>query len=226
MMQVLLQDDLPTLINEIKATHTFTDFFGVWRRDVDLARKAKKPPTPDRPRLSLSSNISSAFPVSLSSLSVKSLSPAKGKAPEKAQIPFRTSIHSDSSSSEDTVDPPRQSRSMDRTHDIRSMRSRASSSGSHSSSSSPTTPVTTPRQLPPISRHPAIASQEIPIRFGHNPHVLGGEILESLPEDRALPSSPKSRTRSGSTASRMNRNAKVYVPASSSYLQSSEPSCK
>lgn len=240
MMQALLRDDLPTLLKEIKATRTFSDFFGVWRRDIDLARKAdssKKQPTPDRPRLSVSTSIMSASPVSPSLLSVRSFSPSKGKAPEKAQIPFRTSAHSDSSCSEESVDPPRPSRLMDRTQEIRSLRSRASSSESHSSSSLPSTPVTAPRRLPPTSRHPAIAQQETPIRYGHNPHVPGGDrsppVLESLPEDRELSSSGKSdldggwtRPRTGSTASRMNRHTRLYVPAPSGSLQSSEPSCE
>ena len=241
MMQALLQDDLPTLIKEIKATPTFTDFFGVWRRDLDLAQKADSPkkPTADRPRLSLSFNMLSAFPVSSS----KSSSPAKGKAPEIAQVPFRTSTHSDSSSSEDSVEPPRPSRLMDRRQEIRSMRSRGSSSDSLSSSSSPSTPVTTPHHLPPASRQPVITPQELSIRFGHNPHVhvLNGErrssLLESLPEDCELSSPPKSdldgalsRGRSGSTTSMINRNTRIYVPSPSSSLRSSEPpsepSCK
>lgn len=237
MMQALLQDDLPTLIKEIKATRTFTDFFGVWRRDIDLARKAEslRKPDADPPRPSLSSSILSAFPISPGSLSTKSSSPTKGKAPEKAQITQATSTHSDSSS-EDTVDLPRPGRLMDRRQEIPSLRSRASSSGSHSSSSSPSTPVTLPQQLPPTFRQPVIASQEMPIRFEHNPHVLGGErssfILESLPEGRELSSSPMSdvdevwsRKRSGST-SKINRNARVYVPSPPSFLRSSELSCE
>ncbi|KAG8212984.1 hypothetical protein J3R82DRAFT_11370 [Butyriboletus roseoflavus] len=237
MMQTLLQDDLPTLIKEIKATRDFTDFFGVWGRDIDLARKAdssKKQPTSDQPRLSLSASIlsiSQAPPPSL----VKWSSPSKGKAPENAQIPFRTSIHSDSSS-EDSVDPPRPSRVTGRTQEIRSMRSRTSSSGSHSSSSSPSTPVTTPLRLPQ-SCQPAIASQESPIRYGHNPHVLGGDrspsVLASLPEDRELSSSPKSdldgvrtRGRPGSASSKTNRHTRLYVPAPSTPLQSPELSSR
>lgn len=237
MMQALLRDDLPALIKEIKTTHTFTDFFSVWRKDIDLAQKAQSPqkPAADRPRSSLSNSIRSAFLVSPVSLSAKSSSPTKGKAPEKIQILPATSTHSDSSSG-GTVDLPRPSRLVDRRQEIRSTRHRAPSSGSHSSSSSPSTPVTIPRQLPRTSGQPIIASQEMPIRFGHNPHVLGGERssfnLESLPEDRELSSSPKSdldglwsRRRSGST-SKMNRDARVYVPSPSSFLESSEPSCK
>jgi hypothetical protein len=243
MMQALLQDDLPTLVKEIKATRTFSDFFGVWERDLDLARKAESPkkPTTDRPRASLSASILSAFPVLPSSASTKSSSPDKGKVPEKAQVPFRTFTHSDSSSSEDSVDLPRPSRSMDRRQEIRSTRSRGSSSDSLSSSSSPSTPVTAPHQLPPTHRQPVVVSQEILVRFGHNPHVFGGErrssLLESLPEDCELSSSRKSdldrafsQGRSGSTARRINRHTSVYAPSPSSSLRSSEPpsepSCK
>ncbi|KAG9315356.1 hypothetical protein JVU11DRAFT_4501 [Chiua virens] len=214
MMRVLLQDDLPTLIQEIKATRTFTDFFGVWRRDVDLARKVQssQKSTAERSRTSFSSSILSALPVSPASLSAKSLSPAKGKSPS------RSYGHSDSSS-EDGLDPPRQGRLMEKRQEFSSMRSRASSFGSQSSSSLPSTPVTMPRQLSPSSSHPVVASQDMPIRFSHNPHVPGAErssILESLPEDCELASSPKSdldgglsRTRTESI-SRKNRNARVY----------------
>ncbi|KAF8135092.1 hypothetical protein EV363DRAFT_852322 [Boletus edulis] len=237
MMHALLQDDLPTLIREIKNTLTFSDFFGIWRRDIDLARKAassKKPVTTDRARPSLSPSIISAFPVSPSSHSAKPLSPAKGKEPEKARVPFGTYAHSDASSSEDCVYPSRPSRLVDRKQEVRSTRSRGSSSDSHSSSSLPSTPVTIPRQLPPNSRQPVIASQEVSLRFEHNPHVLVGErrssCLESLPEGRELSSSPKSdpekvlsRNRSESTASRMNRSARIYVHSLSDSPQSSAP---
>lgn len=233
MMHALLQDDLPTLIKEIKATLTFSDFFGLWRRDIDLARKAEKKPLTDRPRPSLPTSILSAFPSTPSSLSTKSLSPAKGKAPERPQVPL-SSTHLDSSSSEDSVDRSRPSRSMDRRQEVRSTRSRGSSSESHSSSSLPSTPVSMPRQLPPTSRQPVIASLETSIRFEHNPH--SGErrssCLESLPEDREFSSSPKSdvdgwsRRRSGAVAGNMNRNARIYVPSPPNSLQSSDPSCK
>ena len=238
MMQALMQDDLPVLIQEIKHTDNFTDFFSVWRRDVDLAQKAQSPQNPaaDRPRQSLSTTILSAFPASPISRSPKLSSPTKGKAPEKVQI-RAMSTHSDSSS-EDAVDLPRPSRLMDRKQEIRSMRSRDSSTGSRSSSSSPSTPGTAPRQLPPTSpstsRQSAIVPQEMPLRFGHSPHVLGSErssfILESLPEDCEFSSSPKSgpnraRSRSGS-ASKMHRNARVYPAPPPGFLESSELACK
>ena len=236
MMEALLQDDLPTLIRDIKATRTFSDFFGVWRRDIDLARKAESPkkPAADRYRSSISSSILSAFPVSPSSVSVKLSSPAKGNSPEKARVPFGISIHSDSSSSDVSVDPPRQGRLMDRMQEIHSMRSRGSSSDS--SSSLPPTPVTAPGQPLPTSRQPVVASQEKSIRFGHNPHVFGDDrrssFLESLPEDRELSSSKsdlrevRSRRRSESAASKTNRNARVYFASPTGSLQSSELSCK
>lgn len=222
MMNALLQDDLPTLVKELKATLTFTDFFGLWRKDIDLARKAASPKkqTTDRPRASLSPSMLS----SPSSFSALSPSLNKGKAPEKAQTHPVPPTHSDSSCSEDSVGPPRTSRVMDRKQEVRSMRSRGSSSESRSSSSLPSTPVTMSRQLPSATRQPVIVSQEASTSFHHNPHVLGGDrrssYLESLPEDCELSASPKSdvwsRKRSESTASSMNRNAKIY-------MQSSEP---
>lgn len=245
MMEALFEDDLPTLIKDLKITSTFTDFFGIWRRDVDLAKKAAaaakksaaeaKKPTPERSRASLSTSMFSAFPVSPTSLSAMSISSSKGKAPEKAKVPSRTSTHSDCSSSEDLADQQRPSRVMDRNQEG-SMRSRCSSSESRSSSSLPSTPVTVPRQLPSTSRQPVIASQETSVRFDHNPHAFSGErrssILESLPEDRELSSSPKSdldavcaARRSSSTASRINRTARVYM-SSQCFESPEEPSCK
>jgi hypothetical protein len=42
LIEALFVDDLPSLLRELRATRTFRDFFGFWRRDHDLALKTGK----------------------------------------------------------------------------------------------------------------------------------------------------------------------------------------
>ncbi|KAF9223376.1 hypothetical protein BS17DRAFT_767253 [Gyrodon lividus] len=232
MIHALFEDDVPTLIKEIRATRTFTDFFGFWRRDQDLERKNQphKEPTAGLTRVSLSSNMfSSYYSASTPVFSEILISPSKAKQSTQGNLPLRASTHSDSSSSEGFVGPPRPSRSVNHgqpTEDVDSTKSRVTSSwGSSTSPSLPSTPIAASRQLPPAARHPIIVSPEAPIRFGHNPEVLTSErptsMLESLPEDRELSSSSISiidmdnkawpRRRAESTASEANRKARIYA---------------
>ncbi|KIJ62832.1 hypothetical protein HYDPIDRAFT_29982 [Hydnomerulius pinastri MD-312] len=232
MIDALFRDDVPMLIKELRATRTFTDFFGFWRRDHDLAKKTQKEvTTPVKPRSSVSSSLFSAyFSASTPALSELSVPPSSvSKQPVQRQLPRRASAHSDSSSSSSSIGPSRTSKSLNygqSTDNMRPMRLRAGSSrGSPTSPSLPSTPVIASRQLPAAARQPDIVSQESPLRFGHNPDVLGNErptsMLESLPEDREF-SSPapavgmedgkrRLRRRAGSTASEANRGARIYV---------------
>ncbi|KAI0775100.1 hypothetical protein BD413DRAFT_611459 [Trametes elegans] len=43
MITAFFRDDLPTLVDELRATRMFRDFFGYWRRDLDHDRKLGKP---------------------------------------------------------------------------------------------------------------------------------------------------------------------------------------
>ncbi|EIW83788.1 hypothetical protein CONPUDRAFT_88232 [Coniophora puteana RWD-64-598 SS2] len=214
MISSMFSEDLPTLVRELRATRTFTDFFGFWRRDHDLAKKTqkklgldeKKPavPVPARSRHSISTSpLSTMFSASTPSLA--------GSQPTPPMIVKdfanrRVSTQSNGSSSSDqsihTTTPPTPSTKSRRSHhksseDGRSMRSRttstatASSSGSGSSGSIPPSPsLRTPR---------VVAPHDAPLRFGHNPSDLSLPVadsdrppLESLPEDRELPVSAKS----------------------------------
>ncbi|KAF9238514.1 hypothetical protein BU15DRAFT_62488 [Melanogaster broomeanus] len=242
MIDCLFRDDVPTLLKEIRATRTFTDFFGFWRRDHDLERKGQtqKESSQNRPRASLSPSIfSSYFSASSPALSDMFTSSSKGKQPEIPPLPIRASTHSDSSSSEGSIGPPKprpiaiaSANGGQLTEDLSSTvsptPSRAASSwGSSTSPSLPSTPVAPSRQLSAtVRQHPIIVTQELPIRFGHNPEVLNNErptsVLQPLPEDRELSSSPTSaagadskvwpRRRAGSTASEVNRRARIYEP--------------
>jgi hypothetical protein len=40
LIDALFSPNVPTLIEELRATHTFKDFFGWWRRDKDFASQA------------------------------------------------------------------------------------------------------------------------------------------------------------------------------------------
>jgi hypothetical protein len=68
----LLSDGMPALIKELRQERKISDFFGVWRRDVELAEKErrdkKKDKSPAHPRQSISSSVFSMyFPSSPSS---------------------------------------------------------------------------------------------------------------------------------------------------------------
>ncbi|KAF8840182.1 hypothetical protein BDN67DRAFT_968884 [Paxillus ammoniavirescens] len=240
MIDALFGEEVPTLVKEIRATRTFTDFFGFWRRDQDLQRKTQqhhKESANSRARATLTSSMFSAyFSASTPALSEISPSPSKGKQPAEGHLSLRASTHSDSSSSDGSVGPPKPSRQL--SGDAGSTTSRATSSGgSRTSPSLPSTPVASSRQLPATIRQPIIVSQEVPIRFGHNPQVLASErpssMLESLPEDRELSSSPMSdvdmdskawrRRRTGSIASDAHRKARVYAAPPHSLSEYTEP---
>ncbi|EGO24777.1 hypothetical protein SERLADRAFT_468580, partial [Serpula lacrymans var. lacrymans S7.9] len=97
MVNVIFQEDVPMLIKELRTTRTFTDFFGFWRRDHDLAMKRQKG-TREKPRNSVSSSVFSSY--------FAASSPALSDVPPVPRIPTspladnRASVNSDSSSSE------------------------------------------------------------------------------------------------------------------------------
>ncbi|KIK80915.1 hypothetical protein PAXRUDRAFT_15530 [Paxillus rubicundulus Ve08.2h10] len=239
MIDALFGEDVPTLVKEIRATRTFTDFFGFWRRDQDLKKKTQQPHkelATSRTRASLSSSMFSAyFSASTPALSEILPSPSKGKQPAQRQPSLCASTHSDSSSSDGSVSPPK-SRQLTADTGLKTPRA-TSSLGSRTTPSLPSTPVSSSRQLPATARQPIIVSQEAPIRFGHNPQVLASErpasILESLPEGRELSSSPMSdvdmdskawrRRRAGSIASDAHRKAKIYAAPPHSLSEYTEP---
>ena len=217
-MNALFHDDVPTLIKELKETHTFTDFFGFWRRDHDLARKLGKELTPTKSRNTVTSSVLSEF-FFASSPSLSDVHHLSTR--QRSQYPFthRLSTVSDTSSSESSVTPPVPQRTAPRRMVPPSSSYNSPSRTSALASSSASTP---PRHVTPASRQPSIALQDIPIRFGHVPEALISDrptsMLESLPEDCEVSGpagkigdhSSRSRRRAGSMASEVNRGARVY----------------
>ncbi|KAF8150697.1 hypothetical protein B0H34DRAFT_729893 [Crassisporium funariophilum] len=205
LVETLFADDMPALIQEIRASNVVTDFFGLWRRDFDVLEISRK----GQARNSLTSSIfSSYFSSSTPSLdeptspenSMRSLpsSPAK-----KGSRRPRTSSGSGSSSraseiSEELRYPS--SRRLSSTSDQTTLghRSRrradsvvsSDSSSAHSDGSSDSSSTTST-----TSTTPAIAGDN-PILFGHNPLLVNDRptsILEVLPEEREMLSkSPES----------------------------------
>lgn len=69
MIDALFEDDVPMLIKELRSTRIFTDFFGLWRGDRDLVRKAEKQPATPKRNSITSSMFSAYFSASSPSLS-------------------------------------------------------------------------------------------------------------------------------------------------------------
>ncbi|KAH7927945.1 hypothetical protein BV22DRAFT_1084069 [Leucogyrophana mollusca] len=233
MIDALFSEGVPTLIKELKATRTFTDFFGYWRRDHDLALKLQKAAAPEKPRNSISNSVFSSY-FSASTPGLVEPHPPSVRSPHK-QPPRRSSAASDSSSSDLSLPTPKfQKHPIHPVHsDERSSRSRSQSAASIPM---PPTPGSAPHTVNgsfPL-RSPVIVSQDPPINFGYNPHhtsdTIGNErptssVLEALPEDREL-SSPisiskgtisvedamrsQARRRAGSSASEANRNCRIF----------------
>lgn len=227
MINALFDEDVPTLIKELKTTHTFTDFFGFWRRDHDLARKLGKELTPTKSRSTITGSPLSEY-FFASSPSLLDILPSPPRQGLQHQSTRRLSFVSDSSSSASSVTTPASRRSPPRRTvppgGSSPSKSTSTLGGSPTSSFLPSTP---PRQASSASHQPTVALHDIPVRFGHVPEALISDrptsMLESLPEDRELPGaigkmgghSSRPRRRAGSIASEVNRGARVYGSHSS-----------
>lgn len=227
MINALFDEDVPTLIKELKTTHTFTDFFGFWRRDHDLARKLGKELTPTKSRSTITGSPLSEY-FFASSPSLLDILPSPPRQGLQHQSTRRLSFVSDSSSSASSVTTPASRRSPPRRTvppgGSSPSKSTSTLGGSPTSSFLPSTP---PRQASSVSHQPTVALHDIPVRFGHVPEALISDrptsMLESLPEDRELPGaigkmgdhSSRPRRRAGSIASEVNRGARVYGSHSS-----------
>ncbi|KAG0702470.1 hypothetical protein DFH29DRAFT_830354 [Suillus ampliporus] len=220
MINAFFQNELPTLLKELMATRTFTDFFGYWRRDHDLALKIQRSQaSPAKPRRSVSSSMLSAhFYASTPAMSdVTPPSPSVDSSHKR--LPKR-----DSSTSENSLQDQPTARTRMNGHPAGltiSLQSRSSKSTLSSSSSSSTSPSpVTPRRP---GRTPMIVTHENPITFGHDPQHTSDRysserrtsILQALPEDRevdigkTVPTDyEQTRRRAGSAA---NRTARVFV---------------
>ncbi|KAG6335117.1 hypothetical protein ID866_3971 [Astraeus odoratus] len=222
MISALFEEDVPMLIREMRSTRIFTDFFGFWRRDHDLARKSGKDPASMKSRGTVTSSVLSAH-FSASSPSFLDMLPSPTRQGSQRHSSRRLSNVSDTSSSGSSVTEQIHRKTTITPgygHVPDSTPSSRSTSASGCSPTLPSLPATPPRQFP---RQPVIANQEVPIQFGHVPESVISErptsMLESLPEDCELPSGAagksadqgiRTRRRAGSTASEVNRNARIY----------------
>ena len=161
MINALFDDDVPTL-------NTFTDLFGFWRRDYDLARKLGKELTPTKLRATrsraayyLSSSLHLAHRCHTYIIcppgSGRSTRPLIGFLLFLTLHPLRVrSVHPSLQGLLRRMVPPGSSYN-------------SPSGTSALASSSVSRP---PRHVTPASRQPSIALQDIPIRFGHVPEAL------------------------------------------------------
>ncbi|PPQ90793.1 hypothetical protein CVT25_012113 [Psilocybe cyanescens] len=182
LVETLFSDEMPALVQEIRASTIVTDFFGLWRRDYDILESSKQ-----GQRNSLTSSVFSSY-FSASSPSLSGRSTVTTSTPRKR---VSSSASSTSTSSSDVPDGslcPSSRRSSIRSNDTalahrprrRPLSSTSSDSSSiHSDGSSDSCSTT--------STNPAIVA-EASIGFGHNPesHDRPSSILEILPEEREL----------------------------------------
>lgn len=215
LIETLFSDDMPALIQEIRASTVVTDFFGLWRRDYDALDHS-----PKAARSSVTSSLfSSYFSESTSSLSGRS-----SISPER--LP-NSSVKKPSSSRSSSESRPRSSSGSARSSSV-SSRSTSSSSdasevtrypasskrtstGSGGSGASDSTAVTYRPRRRAISiassdssstthsdgssdsgstgsMDPAIVD-DAPYVFGHNPtqpNERPSSMLEVLPEEREM----------------------------------------
>ncbi|PFH53157.1 hypothetical protein AMATHDRAFT_45775 [Amanita thiersii Skay4041] len=188
LVEALFKDDLPTLLQEIRASSVVTDFFGYWRRDFDLYEAAHK----SKPRSSISGSILSSPSSSNHSLTYSDLSP-----PRNSRLRAFTASDLPRIGSPDTLKsrfwPSKQSQDFSpstsslghiasRTRALSSASSDSSSLGSDRSS-----------EIQTLSNIPTIAG-DVPVTFGHDPqrqieHNVRDRphsMLEVLPEDREM----------------------------------------
>jgi hypothetical protein len=230
LVEALFKEDVPTLVKELREERVVRDFFGYWRRDDDLARKQR--PRSAKSRTSVSSSIFSTY-FSTSNPNIQD----SNSYPDMPQSSHLLSAiphahRSPGSSRPSTADPDYKlsnhnssDENFSRRHGVRSTGSSSSSSsshGSHASSRNSQISISTTSDTP-------IIAEEVPIVFGHNPEHVSDlqfndrptSVLESLPEDRELPTKidpegylpvPTLRRRKNSAAElQANRNCQIFT---------------
>ncbi|KAK0446285.1 hypothetical protein EV421DRAFT_1793527 [Armillaria borealis] len=197
--EALFRDDVPMLLLDLRSERIVTDFFGLWRRDYDLAQKLEK-----QTRSKRSSKTNSILSGYFSNASLPSMDTSSHRTSsrrsmdsisKKSSTPsINASIHnfkygaSISRTSVAALSPPI----------IVERRQRASSVSSDSAS---TVTAASSRSSGSFQSVPSIA-EETSVSFGHNPQFSedqASSYLEALPEDREI--SSKSDYRDNSTTS-------------------------
>lgn len=224
MINAFFQEDLPMLLKELMTTRTFTDFFGYWRRDHDLAAKIQKHQTsPAKSRRSVSSSMLSAYFPALTPAASDVVPSSTSVNESHKKPPRRGSGTSDSLSSGTSLkeQPTARPRMNDHSAGLMiSLQAGGSKSTLSSSSSSNSPSPVTPRRS--SSRSPVVVTHEAPITFGHNPqHTPAGyaserraSMLQVLPEDQEV-EIEKVVSANYVQKRRTNRTARVLGPRTS-----------
>ncbi|KAL0954358.1 hypothetical protein HGRIS_003351 [Hohenbuehelia grisea] len=229
LIEGLLQDDVPTLIQELRTSRIVTDFFGYWRRDYDLAQK-KNPLKDARQRNSVSSSVFSMY-FSQSSISDRrdSAIPPVPQSPSCLSVSTssRPRAFSSATTSSTLSSSAPSSRLPYKSHNLSSDEDLPRSSASQSSSCSSSGPSSRDSQGSIISSMSYLVPDDASIVIDHNSKLISDYpfslsrpsiALESLPEDpdstRKTDSNPPPvRTRmrrSSSTSDHPHRSVQIY----------------
>ena len=219
LVEALYQEDLPSLLQEIRASHVVTDFFGYWRRDFDLYENSRKRESSSSTR----SVLSSYFTASTAGLSRDGSVRSGHDDASVISARFRTRTTSDASSHTSISTPdvlrskyyPSKHRPD---HSISSFFSRTSrprafsiaSTDSSSSGSDKSSDAGTHSSIPDIV-------DEVSITFGHNPQHQAvtnpnerpPSLLEVLPEDREIDIKAEALAMMSSLAAKKRRKTSV-----------------
>ncbi|KAG2145354.1 uncharacterized protein EDB93DRAFT_517194 [Suillus bovinus] len=229
MINAFFQEDLPMLLKELMATRTFTDFFGYWRRDHDLAIKIQKyKASPAKARRSVSSSMLSTY-FYTSTPETSDVEPSSTSVNDSHKKFPRRGSASDSLSSgvslkdQQTARPRVNAQSAGLAISLPSRGSKSTLSSSSSSTPSPITPHRSSNRLPMVVTH------ELPITFGHNPqHTPAGyaperraSMLQALPEDQEV-EIDKAVSADYAQTRRANRTARVLGPPASQLYDDAE----
>ncbi|KAF9068967.1 hypothetical protein BDP27DRAFT_1326208 [Rhodocollybia butyracea] len=182
-VEALFADDVPSLVAELRADRKFTDFFGYWRRDHELALKneARSPAGKTlKPRTSITSSVLSSYfstqgdntDTASVRRSIASTSPSSPSARSS-----RISVITEASQYARALrlrDKQKQKEEHMETTSTLSSSTSSSGSSTHSRNSMAST-------IPGIR-------EEVPLTFDHNPQVTSQKdrFLQSLPEDAEL----------------------------------------
>lgn len=232
MIEGLLKDDVPALIDELRNSRIVTDFFAIWRRDFDLTQKQQAHST--KPRTSVTSSVFSMY-FSSSNLNLHDMDHHERPSNPRPPSTLRSINTSDSSfrnrfrkSSTDSSD----------TSPSRPGRPRASSSASSEFSS-----TQSDRSLdsPTNTTVPTIVVDDLPITFNHNPHRRSdpyivdraSSALAALPEDREMylktnaslnkPPPTRRRRKSSADETRERRSGGIFFSPTDSFVAPREP---
>ncbi|KAK0500295.1 hypothetical protein EDD18DRAFT_1248695 [Armillaria luteobubalina] len=196
--EALFRDGVPMLLLDLRSERIVTDFFGLWRRDYDLAQKLEK-----QTRSKRSSKSNSILSGYFSNASLPSMDTSSHRTSSRRSMDS-ISKKSSTPSINDSIQSFKYGASISRTSvaalspPIIVERQRA---GSVSSDSASTVTAASSRSSGSFQSVPSIA-EETSVSFGHNPQFSedqASSYLEALPEDREISSKSDYRDDSSTT---------------------------